>query len=68
MMTSTNRRRVTVLEGRCPLGCMTCQLWFGVALRDDEGMYSRPEVCPDCGRLVPITQEVWIVGIPPDLI
>ncbi len=38
---------------RPPVGCPTCAGWLGV-VGDDSGWRSRPEQCPECGRVVPI--------------
>ncbi|MCC6421464.1 MAG: hypothetical protein IT429_24870 [Gemmataceae bacterium] len=43
-------------------GCATCKGWTGVVLEGDDGPH-RPERCPGCGRLVPATVVVWIVGV-----
>ena len=58
-------RRLDRLAGAVPVGCPTCQGWFGVALcnADDEDDCHRPTTCPDCRRDVPITSKVVIVGV-----
>lgn len=45
-----------------PVGCPTCCGWTWVVLEGDDGAH-RPEQCPDCGRLVPATIIVRIVGV-----
>lgn len=49
-------------------GCPTCQAWPGMVQIDDDGNMERPERCPDCGRLVPITHLLHIVGMPLDAV
>ena len=44
-------------------GCPTCAGWWGVVLGDDSGRRSRPEACPDCGRVVPIEVVHVVVGV-----
>jgi len=39
-----------------------------MALIDDDGNMDRPEHCPDCGRLVPITHLLHVVGMPLDAV
>ena len=56
-------RLARVEEQLRPLpGCETCRGWTGVVLEGDDGPH-RPELCPDCGRLVPATQIVRIEGV-----
>jgi heterodisulfide reductase subunit A-like polyferredoxin len=47
-------------------GCTTCHQWCGLVIMDDDDRYSQPEWCPDCGRHVPYTHVVHIVGVPVD--
>jgi hypothetical protein len=44
-------------------GCTMCQGWTGVVLAGDDSWH-RPEQCPDCGRVVPATLVVQLVGVP----
>jgi hypothetical protein len=59
-------RRLERLEARCARGCPTCRQWVGAVLTDDDGNLSRPEWCHDCGRYVPVTLRVHLVGVPLD--
>lgn len=43
-------------------GCATCRGWSWVLLVGDDGPH-RPERCPDCGRVVPGTLVVHLVGV-----
>lgn len=45
-----------------PVGCEVCRGWSGVVLEGDDGPH-RPERCAGCGRDVPFTLTVQIVGI-----
>jgi len=53
-------RLTTILR---PIGCPLCRFWDGTVLADDDGNYSRPEDCPQCGRDVPYTQTVRLEGV-----
>jgi hypothetical protein len=66
-MNKAMRTRIVALETTVVRSCGTCHFWNGSVLRDDEGHRSRPERCPDCGRVVPIWHELHLVGIPLDL-
>ncbi len=46
-------KRVQVLEARTPVGCMTCRWWHGTIVEDRFQGRSRPDQCPQCGRVVP---------------
>lgn len=48
-------------------GCETCRGWTWVVLEGEDGPH-RPERCPDCGRCVPATVVVHLVGLPIALI
>lgn len=63
-MTRT-RRRLDRLQRRLGPGtCPECRGWAAsVAVCDDRGRCSRPEVCPGCGRSVPLRRVVVIVGV-----
>jgi hypothetical protein len=67
-MTRTLQRRITTLQTQVDLnatvGCDTCRHYPGIVLMDDAGNLSRPEVCPDCEREVPIFRILHIVGVP----
>jgi hypothetical protein len=67
-MIRTLHRRITALQTQADLNstvdCDTCRTWPGIVLMDDDGNLSRPEVCPDCGRDVPIFRILHIVGVP----
>jgi hypothetical protein len=56
--------RLRKLEAGRPVGCPTCRAWCGTVLQDDDGVRSRPERCPACGRFVPIRVAVHVVGVP----
>jgi hypothetical protein len=56
--------RLVILERLVPVGCPICRLWMGTVLGDEDGTRSRPERCPDCGRVVPIRHVIVIVGVP----
>jgi hypothetical protein len=47
---------------RPPRGCSMCRRWDGSVVGDDTGKRSRPEVCPDCGRVVPVRMLAIVVG------
>jgi hypothetical protein len=67
-MNKTMHRRMTALQAQADLtanaGCDTCRHYPGIVIRDDAGNMSRPEVCPDCGREVPIFRLIHIAGVP----
>jgi hypothetical protein len=44
------------------VGCALCQGWTGVVLEGDDGWH-RPDQCPECGRVVPVTLVVQLVGM-----
>jgi hypothetical protein len=56
--------RLVTLERRVPVGCPTCRVWSTTILGDEDGSRSRPEVCPECGRTVPIHTVVIIANVP----
>jgi hypothetical protein len=60
-------RRLERLEVRHRRNCVTCYLWMEAVLIDDDGNLARPESCPECGRHVPVTVRVQIVGVPLDV-
>ena len=57
-MTSTAGRLIR-LEERMPKGCTTCRSWeasaFQIVVQGADEETSRGEVCPACGRHVPLT-------------
>jgi len=44
-------------------GCPICRRWDGNVVGDDMGKRSRPEVCPECGRVVPVRMLVIVAGM-----
>ena len=58
-------KRVAKVEAAAapPPGCPTCAAWWGVVLGDDSGRRSRPEQCPDRGRVVPIELLHVVVSV-----
>jgi len=58
--------RLRKLEARQPVRCPTCRRWDGMVLQDESGARTRPERCPECGRLVPVWVRVCLVGVPID--
>ena len=58
-------RRLERVADAVPVGCPVCRDWWGVALCNDAARHDcmRPEVCPACGRSVPITSRVVIEGV-----
>ena len=57
-------KRLATLEARAPAGCATCRHWYGVVFEDEAGDRTRPDGCPDCGRLVPVRLVRVILGVP----
>ncbi len=55
------RRRLDRIEAavRPPVGCATCRDWHAVVLVGEDGL-TRPEKCPDCGRVVPVRERVYV--------
>lgn len=69
-MTHTSAQsRLEDLERRYqPPACATCWWWADTPiLVDDDGIYSRPLACPDCGREHYPQTAIHLVGIPVDL-
>ena len=60
--------RLAKLEAALPTGCAVCRVWSGTVLVDDFGTTTRPNRCPECGRLVPIRTVVRLVGVNLDLV
>ena len=60
---TTLRRRVTRLQGQRREGCTTCRSWSGVVYEDGDGVRTRPDSCPHCGRHVPVHLVRRILGI-----
>lgn len=61
-------KRVTAMERPRPLGCATCRFWnwmIVVTIEEDgtETGRSRPDVCPDCGRVVSVGKVLQLVGV-----
>lgn len=44
-------------------GCESCRGWTWIVLEGEDGPH-RPERCPECGRVVPATLVVELVGLP----
>ena len=57
-------KRLAALEARAPVGCPTCRTWSRVVYEDEAGNRTRPDRCPDCGRLVPVLLIRVIYGVP----
>ena len=55
--------RLARLEAAVPKGCTVCRRWHHVVMVDAAGRRDRPERCPGCGRLVPVTIALHIVGV-----
>jgi translation initiation factor 2 beta subunit (eIF-2beta)/eIF-5 len=53
---------------RSPPGCSVCRRWDGSVVGDETGKRSRLEVCPGCGRVVPVRRLVIVVGLDLDLL
>lgn len=56
-------RRVARLQGHVQGGCATCRIWSPVVYEDGDGRPDRPDVCPYCGRAVPVRLVRRIIGI-----
>jgi len=61
-------KRVTAMERPLPVGCATCRFWnrmIVVTIDEDGGETgrSRPDACPDCGRVVPVGKVLQLVGV-----
>ena len=59
------RHRVTKAEAvlRPAPGCAVCRWWDGSVVGDEAGKRSRLEVCPGCGRVVPVRMLAIVAGI-----
>ncbi len=59
------RQRLTKAEAalRPPPRCPTCRQSDGDVVGDETGKRSRPEECPECGRVVPVQRLVIVVGL-----
>ncbi len=62
------RKRVAAMEHPVPVGCATCRWWNRtiVVTIDEDGTEtgrSRPDACPDCGRVVPVGHVLELVGV-----
>ena len=62
------RKRVAAMERPLPVGCDTCRCWnrtIVVTVEDDgtETGRSRPDACPECGRVVPVGKVLQLVGV-----
>jgi len=61
-------RRVAAMERPVPVGRDTCRCWnrMIVVTIDEDGTEtgrSRPDACPDCGRVVPGGKVLQLVGV-----
>ena len=61
-------KRVGALECPEPVGCDTCRCWNRTIVMtvDEDGIEtsrSRPDACPDCGRVVAVGQVLQLVGV-----
>jgi hypothetical protein len=61
-------KRVTAMERPAPMGCDTCRFWnwMIVVTIDEDGTEtgrSRPDACPDCGRVVLVGKVLQLVGV-----
>jgi hypothetical protein len=66
-------KRVRALECPQPVGCDTCRFWtWAIIVTEDEAGNetgrSRPDVCPACGRHVPVERVLQIVGVDWDVV
>ncbi len=48
---------------RLPQGCAVCRRWDGNVVGDEAGKRSRPDVCPRCGRVVPVRMLAIVAGM-----
>ena len=62
-------RRLEALEGRFALrGCDVCISWSGFVVveldgeTDAELSRSNPDVCPACGREIPVRREIHLIS------
>lgn len=65
--------RLARLERPEPVGCATCRWWnrtIVVTVTEDgtETGRSRPDACPDCGRVVAVGKVLRLVGVSGDTI
>ena len=66
-------RRVGAMERPAPVGCPTCRFWnrmIVVTVDEDEVETgrSRPDACPDCGRVVPVGKVLQLVAVTGDAV
>lgn len=64
----TLTKRVAAMERPVPVGCATCRFWnrtIVVTVTEDgtETGRSRPDACPDCGRVVSVGHFLELVGV-----
>jgi len=67
------QKRVTAMERPLPVGCDTCRFWnrmIVVTVDEDEVETgrSRPDACPDCGRVVPVGKVLQLVAVTGDAV
>lgn len=61
-------KRVAAMERPVPVGCDTCRYWnrtivVTVEVDGTETGRSRPDQCPECGRVVPVGHILQLVGV-----
>ena len=61
-------KRLAAVEARAPVGCPTCLSWSRVVYEDDQGNRTRPDRCPDCGRLVTVRLVRVVYGVPLEVV
>jgi hypothetical protein len=59
---STRLRKVEAVLRPTP-GCSTCRRWDDNVVGDDMGKRSRPEMCPECERVVPVRMVAIVARI-----
>lgn len=64
----TLARRAGALERPLPVGCPTCRFWnrtIVMTVEEDgtETGRSRPDACPNCGRVVAVGHVLQLVGL-----
>lgn len=64
------RRRISQTAERLQAQavCRACLGWGASTYCDERGVCLRPELCPGCGRVVPIRLRRIIVGVNLDLL
>jgi hypothetical protein len=63
-MTGKTAKRLARLDlAFLPKGCAVCRRWSPIVFADDQGESERLDVCPGCGRNVPILMTICVVGV-----